>query len=1228
MGIKFYHCLIILLLGVSSTAILADETPFENGGTRIDSVYHLMERARSLANEEHLDSAVAIAAEAFALIEDGAPVDDSVLVSVYNDYGHCLYAKRRFDEAGDMWRKALTIREGMSAPTDSLLAVIYLNLGRLAFSQRRLEEADSLIRLAGDVRAGLYGEDHPSVANCTFTRATVVAALGDHETAETMYLDGLAKLKLTYGDTHVKIGRRTRDLASYYDEMGRYAEADSLQHEVLRIYRQELGPHDINVAKALNSLGVNAYKTGRLAEADSLHRESLALLKQAGIGDHPAVIRTLNNLSNVHLALSNFDEAEKIYIRCLEMTARVYGEHNQQYERSLVNLAAVYHETAQYDRAEQLYNNARYLAEELFGPECGDIAMVEANLASIYVETGRYDLAEEMYRHSCDIFKRVFGVNHPYYASNLYNLAIMYDSHGRYLEAIPLLNQTLAIQEKIAGRDHPFTAQIMQVLAGAYANMGRYDESREMYEQALDMKRRVLGDENADVAKNLTGLGVLMKYLGDYVEAEKLHRQAWAMQKKIYSRDNRFTAQSIGNVASMLYMQGKYAEAESLFTQAALIMEDELGPEQHDIANLWDGLACCVSAQGGLNRADTLHMRALYIREQVYGSRHPNVAKNMMDMAELYVAMGDYERSLAVYRRFLTLRQDFIRYAFSYSSEEQKLRWLKRYPLTAPSLFSLALAGSDTAATHLALEMILRAKAIVLDAVMAEKKAAFCTYNATVRDMLSRRADICTEIATLSLAHDKPEAVRDSLERLYAFQDSLESDISHVCSPFRDELLSYHFQTSEIAAALPEDAVLWEFVKYKPYDFERYGNDEQKYGPERYLVFVLSPNGKVDLTDLGEASLIDDLITAARKMLYDTGGRANSAMSAEYERRLQDVTQQLHALLFAPLQDYAEGRTAIFISPDGAINLMPFEILPDDSGQYVIETYRTCYLASGRDLLKFKQPAVETNEVILIADPDFELAGITSEELANETSAENIVNADLILANPLRGAVDCLGREFLPLRYGRQETTAITRICSDMGKLTVREYYDRQAREEVLKQLDSPPEILHIVTHGFCCSSSLEATYNLLQHPLLRSGLVFAGANRTIRGTTRTGSLDEDGILSAFELSGLNLSGTQLVVLSACESGVGETFTGEGVFGIRRAFQHAGSESILMSLLKVPDRETSVLMEGFYRRWLGGMSKRDALRQSALEILRNCREKRGHGHPLLWGGFVLAGNPE
>jgi len=340
--------------------------------------------------------------------------------------------------------------------------------------------------------------------------------------------------------------------------------------------------------------------------------------------------------------------------------------------------------------------------------------------------------------------------------------------------------------------------------------------------------------------------------------------------------------------------------------------------------------------------------------------------------------------------------------------------------------------------------------------------------------------------------------------------------------------------------------------------------------------------------------------------------------NAQLYRQYLDISGRLYERLIHPLLGSLADKDKIYIAADGMLNLLPFETLTENGERYLIENYECIYLTSGRDLLKDK-PDISGHEAFVMADPDFMVDPISLPVLATSES-ETMFAARSNVATP-----ECLGSMFSPLPMTRHEGISVAKLLGQSRLYDITYLESAQAREGVLKNLDQAPSILHIATHGYFCE---EAENPFLSNPLLRSGLILAGANLTIGGMNEGNDGGEDGILTAMEVSGLNLIGTDLVVMSACKTGIGDVQNGEGVFGLRRAFQHAGAKSVIMSMFAVPDESTSELMERFYENWLSGQSKSSALRSASLSILNERRSTSKSTHPLFWGGFILVGDPD
>ena len=332
-----------------------------------------------------------------------------------------------------------------------------------------------------------------------------------------------------------------------------------------------------------------------------------------------------------------------------------------------------------------------------------------------------------------------------------------------------------------------------------------------------------------------------------------------------------------------------------------------------------------------------------------------------------------------------------------------------------------------------------------------------------------------------------------------------------------------------------------------------------------------------------------------------------------------------------PLEGTLAGANRIYLSPDGVLNQISWAVVAAKDGRLLLETYDLRTVSSTKNILRRKRrPA--TNSAVLIGHPRFDLGEARQRAVAK--ALQKTEEPKLLLASissRLRSR-EQRGGKLEPLPNIKVEVQAIHSLLKKQG-WRVEVYTEEKALEEAVKRIRQP-RVLHAATHGFFLPDQKRQKRRLrssgpqrpsgMENPMLRSGLYFAGANRVLSGRAPPAEL-EDGVLTAYEATGLNLHGTELVVLSACETGLGQVRNGEGVFGLRRALQVAGAEAVLMSLWSVPDRETQELMTLFYSKWLADQNKHEAFREAQLELRTKVRERYEEDLPFYWGAFVLVG---
>ena len=315
--------------------------------------------------------------------------------------------------------------------------------------------------------------------------------------------------------------------------------------------------------------------------------------------------------------------------------------------------------------------------------------------------------------------------------------------------------------------------------------------------------------------------------------------------------------------------------------------------------------------------------------------------------------------------------------------------------------------------------------------------------------------------------------------------------------------------------------------------------------------------------------------------------------------------QPLRSLLSAPTNV-----PHLLISPDGMLNLLPFAALVNEKDQYLIEGYAISYLTSGRDLLRLQVERPQKNDALILADPDFDLnPRANTMTIAKRGSTRRTSQSP---AGLVRGSSDDFSKWSAYRLFETAKEAEAIKSLLPQSSLLVRE----KATKAALQQI-AAPGILHVATHGFFLedvqANNAQSTVQI-PDPLLRSGLILAGFNQHR-------AEGDNGVLTAKEAAGLNLWGTKLVVLSACETGVGEVKNGEGVYGLRRALMLAGAQTQVMSLWQVDDVATRAWMTNYYTGLKQGLGRSEAARQVQLKLL----QQKKWQHPYFWAGFISSG---
>ncbi|MFQ6539112.1 CHAT domain-containing protein [Aphanothece stagnina] len=504
------------------------------------------------------------------------------------------------------------------------------------------------------------------------------------------------------------------------------------------------------------------------------------------------------------------------------------------------------------------------------------------------------------------------------------------------------------------------------------------------------------------------------------------------------------------------------------------------------------------------------------------------------------------------------------------------------------SLADRAASGPD-----LALSTRLLQHGLLLEIEQAQ--ASLSRAPGPTKDLAQQRAALNNRISDVQLPPERRAALR--LQR---------NDLEQLLFRQLPELEIPRIKPDQAAAALPSDGVLVEFQPFRPW---LGGPDpRQRWGPERYLALILKPDGAIKVVPLGEAGPIEQAISKALRATAQAQGDSSELWAKVTDRVLR------------PLAPHLSGSRQLFLSPDAELHRVPFAALasPSQPGEVLARSVQLRLITTGRDLVRFQQPAPAGKAPVVIANPNFDRGKAAPSTLIAST-------------HPQQRSGELSGKRWQALPATAQEGEQIAAL---LGTNPI----GGDAATVSLLQRRQGPRVLHIASHGFFekdqeiqpedprtaqFASGGQVTRFQGEDPLLRSGIVLAGANNP--------GLDpnDDGLLTALEATALQLDGTELVVLSACSTGDGEIQSGEGLYGLQRALTVAGARTTLLSLWKVDDGATAEFMSRLYKRLKAGEGRSEALAAVQAEFRSGSVPSpsgEDWSNPYYWAAWQLVGD--
>jgi CHAT domain-containing protein/Tfp pilus assembly protein PilF len=1021
---------------------------------------------------------------------------------------------------------------------------------------------------------------------------------------------------------------------------GDFRQAVPLAKQVLSVRESVLGPEHQDVAEALNNLSMLLSAQTAFGEARPYLERALKIQRQVWGEEHRHTATALNNLGQLLYRQGEYATAQQRFEEALQIRRKVLGEEHLATATSLNDLGFVLNVQRDYAAARPYMEQALRIQRKLLGEEHPDVAISLNNLGMLLEALGQSTAAREHYGQALQIQRRLYGDEHLGMAASLNNLGLLLQRQGDLAAARPYLEQALKVHKKAFGEEHPDTATSFSNLATLLLEQGDYQAARRYAEQSLNIRRKVLGEDHPDTGRSFNNLGMVLQAQVDYEGARPYLEQALRIWRKAVGEKHPDTAAAIDNLGGLLYHQGDYASARDYFEQALKIKRKVLGEQHPETATSLNNLGLARKAQGDHAAARDCYQQALAIFRNTRGEEHPATTSSVNNLALLEAASGNWEIARVLTHRCRQSSRQHITHLLPALSDREQLAFLQSKEHDFHVALSMArVRAMDSGVPEISAGWLVNGKGMAQEALSARalltRDAANPKLAQTVQDLGEVRAQLA-RLAMSAMKQGQEQARRETFDRLTAEEQKLSRDLAAATGLAVTAGTWIEIET--VRKAIPANSVLIEIARFDVFNFQ--AKDKGKnWQPAHYAVWIVPPAGQgdVQIVDLGSAEAIEKAIEQARTTLAATPSK-DSVLRRDGEQAAEALARrdlaQIADLVWRPLAEKLGSAKRLILSPDGALWLLPWGALPIGNDQYLIEKYSLQFVISGRDVLNHDVSKLPTTDPVLFADPDFDLSA------AESRAAVKAVLPDLKLdaSDFTRGSL--AAKSTLPrvrrLPHTALEAQAAAKNIESLAGAKPLSYTERYALESIAKRVHRP-RVLLFATHGFFLpdqdvkreeqpiSTNNVGSARLLtvdgkpiENPLLRCGLLLAGCNSN-------STEGDDGVLSGLEIVGLDLRGTELVVLSACETGIGKVRNGEGVAGLRQAFQLAGAETVVSTLWEVPDRDSALIMDEFFANLANAQTNAEALRKSQLKRIAARREKFGAAHPFFWAAWTVTG---
>jgi len=945
-------------------------------------------------------------------------------------------------------------------------------------------------------------------------------------------------------------------LAASSENIGETGNAiEYLQHRAL-IGKEILGETNPDYLLRINYLAEDYIFTGQYQKALDILQKAVEFGKKSLGEKNTDYITLLNNLSAVYSKLGEYTKALEINEKVVELRLAVLGEKDPIYLRSLNDLATGYAYFGDYKKALGINLKVVELRKEVLGEKNPDYINSLANLAHTYSDNGDYSKALEIKMKVVELYKEVLGEKHKDYLASLANLAVAYSKLGDYQKALETKLRVVELGKEVWGEKNPSYLLNVNNLALTYSDLGDYEKALEINLKVIELGKEVFSEKDPDYLTCMSNLALTYIGLGDYQKALDISLNVWELRKEVLGEKHPDCLQSLSIIDRLYYGNGDYDTS-----------------------------------------LQTCRLNINWTKETL-GENHPYYLNRLNNLSLTEYQLMKNDSALIHFREMLMKTQKMVIENISMMTENQRVQYwrkIRNYFYPFPMFLEKTLI-THPEGTSDAYNFTLFTKGLMLNTTIDFNKLIL--EKGTPESILKFEELKLLKLQIQGLL-EKPIAERyldtDSLENI---AQQKETELVKLSKEYGDNTENLKITWKDVQAKLEDNDVAIEFVEYPTL------SDTIK-----YAALVLRKGWQYPkMISLFRKDQIDEYFSQDENEIYSNGF----------------VGKQIKKLIWEPLEEVISPGERVYFSPAGIIHQLAIENLSADDSTTLGDQYQMYRLSSTKELA-FDRPVSPIRSSVLFGGLEY---AMEDADMKKESTKYEFEKSRSYLA--FRGynsdTTTRSGWEYL--KGTKPEVEQISQVMREK-QYEVKEYTGVSGNEESFKSLSGEPHgIIHLATHGFFLpiEESRENPFMMQRigdqqldkpfiDPMLRSGLIMSGGNRAWLGEVIPENI-EDGVLTAKEISHLDLRGTDLVVLSACETGLGEV-SSEGVFGLQRSFKQAGVRTIVMSLWDVHDDATRLMMTKFYEGLLSGKEKREAF----LEAKKSCKEK--FPLPQYWAAFIL-----